>query len=194
MDLARRLRDLLEIIDQHPSLLRDPGLTSLAGKLDDQLATFTSKAMGQAFRNTAAYADLVALLAQAENRLLVTADWMSGQSPIGTRYLKNGKKEKEQFAIEVVKAGVSSQVIQELNDTPRREMEELLHRMALGTDAEVKEHWKTLKAAELKRFCQWNQIPVITNPKGAIDKTRTFSKLKELIAERREYTKLTLGG
>lgn len=194
MDLARRLRDLLEIIDRHPRLLRDPGLTSLARKLDDQLATFTAKAEGQAFRNTAAYADLVALLAQAENRLLVTADWMSGQSPIGTRYLKNGKKEKEQFALEVVKAGAASQVIRELNDAPRREMEELLHRMALGTDAEVKEHWKTLKAAELKRFCQWNQIPVITNPKGAIDKTRTFSKLKELIAERREYTKLTLGG
>lgn len=194
MDLARRLRDLLEIIDQHPSLLRDPGLTSLAGKLDDQLATFTAKAEGQAFRNTAAYADLIALLAQAENRLLVTADWMSGQSPIGTRYLKNGKKEKEQFALEVVKAGAASQVIHELNDAPRREMEELLHRMVLGTDAEVKECWKALKAAELKRFCQWNQISVITNPKGAIDKTRTFNNLKELIAERREYTKLTLGG
>lgn len=194
MDLARRLRDLLEIIDRHPSLLRDPGLTSLAGKLDDQLATFTAKAEGQAFRNTAAYADLVALLAQAENRLLVTADWMSGQSPVGTRYLKNGKKEKEQFALEVVKAGTASQVIRELNDAPRREMEELLHRMVLGTDAEVKESWKALKAAELKRFCQWNQIPVITNPKGAIDKARTFSHLIEKIAERREYTKLTLGG
>lgn len=194
MDLARRLRDLLEIIDRHPNLLRDPALVPLAGKLGDQLGTLTAKAMGQVYRNSAAYADLVALLAQPENRALVTADWMCGQSPVGTRYLKNGKKEKEQFALEVVKAGVSSQVIRELNDAPRREMEELLYRMVLGTDAEVKESWKALKAAELKRFCQWNQIPVITNAKGAIDKTRTFSKLKELITERREYTKLTLGG
>ena len=37
MDLARRLRELLELIDQHPHLPKDPGLAVLAGKLADQL-------------------------------------------------------------------------------------------------------------------------------------------------------------
>jgi hypothetical protein len=194
MELARRLRDLLELIDEHPQLPKDPGLAPLAGKLVDQLGSFTAKASTAVLRNTAAFADLTALLARPEHRTLVTPQWMSGQSPIGTRYLKNGKKEKEQFALEVVRAGVSQQVLRELSDAPRRQMEALLHQMVLGTDAEVSLLWKGLKAAQLPPFCQFNQIPMVTNPKGAVDKTRTFSHLMEKIVERREYTKLTLGG
>jgi len=194
MDLARRLRELLELIDQHPHLPKDPGLAVLAGKLADQLGIFTGKATAAMLRNTVAYADLIALLAQPEHRTLVTPAWMTGQSPVGTRYLRNGRKEKEQLALEVVQAGVSSQVLRELSDAPRRQMEALLHQMVLGTDEEVRLLWKGLKAAQLKPFCQFNQIATVVNPKGAVDKTRTLPNLMKVVAERREYTKLTLGG
>lgn len=191
MELKSQLEKLAALLEKHPRVEKEAGLATLAKKLSVALDDCLSKFEIAVTRNTAEYSDLIALLTKAENKSLVTPDWMSKRSPNRRAYAKSGKKEKEEFSLEVVKAGHSDRIIRELKDTPGRQMEDALNEMVLLHDEEVAARFKSMKASYLNKFYECNGIPIGKTAKGAVDKKKTLSNLLSRIEELREYTKLT---
>ncbi|MBO0797409.1 MAG: hypothetical protein J2P31_01180, partial [Blastocatellia bacterium] len=122
---------------------------------------------------------------------LVTAKWMSEQVPAeGKKFVKNGKKEKEEFVLIMVKTGCAAKLIKEIKDSPMRRMQDELNRLALATDSEASATIKMMRPKQLEEFCRYNDIPIIRTTRGTIDKNKTQPNILQKLAGRREYVKL----
>ena len=130
------------------------------------------------------------MLTQKQNKSLVTPDWLNNYD-VGKKFTKVGKKEKEEFALMAVKAGIAADLIKEMKDSPRRKMEDELNSMALANDDEVAAKLKAMKPAQFQALCEFNNIPIARNAKNAVDKTKTRPYILQKLSELREYAKLT---
>ena len=110
---------------------------------------------------------------------------------LGKKFAKAGKKEREEFALTMVKAGAASTLIKEMKDSPRRRMEDELNHLALATDNEISARLKAMKPAQLQAFCEFNGIAIVKNAKGALDRKKTRPAILQKLSELREYTKLS---
>ena len=199
MELKEKITRLNGLLDKHPKLESEPSLITLTAKLEKAIDAFLVKSDAflaeseeEAYRNTAEYSELIALLTNASHKSLVTPEWLNGQAhSLGKKFAKAGKKEKEEFALTLVKAGAALTLIREMKDTPRRRMEDELNRLALATDNEISSTLKAMKTAHLQEFCEFNDIAVVKNAKGALDKKKTQPAILQKLSELREYTKLS---
>jgi len=199
MELKEKITRLAALLDKHPKIDSDGGLTTLATKLEksidaflDKSDAFLAKSEEEAYRNTTEYSELIALLTNASHKSLVTPEWLNGQArSLGKKFAKAGKKEKEEFALTLVKAGSASTLIREMKDTPRRRMEDELNRLALATDSEISTRLNAMKPAELLEFCELNGIAIVKNAKGALDRKKTQPAIFQKLGELREYAKLS---
>jgi len=187
------------MLDKLPKIEREPGLITLTTKIEKAIDAFLvksdaflAKSEEEAYRNTAEYSELIALLTNAPHKSLVTPEWLNGHARgLAKKFAKAGKKEKEEFALTMVKGGVASTLIREMKDTPRRRMEDELNRLALATDNEISERLDAMKASQLQEFCEFNGIAIVKNAKGSINKKKTQPHILQKLSELREYTKLS---
>src|SRR5262249_12486500 len=107
------------------------------------------------------------------------------------KFSKIVKKDIEEFALEIVKAGSAKELIREIKDTPRRQMENELNELVLSGDKQVTAKLKAMKPARLEQFCVLNGIDVVRKAKGGLDKDKTQPNILKRIDELREYIKLS---
>jgi len=191
MELKDRLARLVALLDKHPEIEREAKLVPLAAKLSKAIVDFLAKAEASVYGNSAEYPELIGLITNKELNTVVTLDWLNTRAPAGKKLAKATKKEKEQFAIEMVKTGRAGELIREIKDTPRRQMENEMSAMVLSDDAAVAAKIKAMKPAQMRQLCEHYGIPVVNNAKGAVDKKKTQPNLLKKLNEFREHAKLT---
>jgi hypothetical protein len=199
MELKDKIARLAALIDKKPKIESEPGLSTLVKTLEKAIDTFLSKSEAfiaksetAAYRNTAEYPELIALLMDTQYKSLVTPDWLNDHArSLVKKFAKAGKKEKEEFTLIMVKSGAALALIKEMKDSPRRRMEDELNRLALATDNEISARLKAMKPAQIQEFCEFNGIAIARNAKGSIDKKKTQPYILQKLSELREYTKLS---
>jgi hypothetical protein len=190
MDLKSKVERLEALLNEHPKIMTDAKLTPPAAKLEKEIDGFLAKSEAEIYKNSAEYAELASLFNQKQLKDFFTVKWFNDNALNGDKFTKLGKKEKEEFAIKAVKAGRAGELINQIKDTPRHQMEKELNAMVLAGDAEVAAKIKAMKPPELERFCTLNEIPIVKKSTGALDKNKTQPNILIKIQELREYTKL----
>ena len=191
MSLREKVADVAALLDERPSLERLAALAAAVNKLGKALDDFLAKSVPEMHKNTAEYAELSALLSQQEYKSVVTLDWLNRHAaPCGKKYAKVGKREKEDFAVTMVGAGLAPAVLQELKESPRRKMQDLLYALARQRGDEAAAEIKAMKPKQLEEFCRHNDIPVERSARGGVDKKRTLPHITAKLDDLREYLKL----
>lgn len=192
MELTEKLNSLAALLSEHPKIHQQSDTRLLFAKFDKAVDELLAKLEQAIYRNTAEYAELLALVSGAQYKALVTVDWLNANAAsVKKKYAKTGKKEKEDFVLTMVKAGKARAIIKELKETPRRQMQDELNDMALGTDEKAIARIKAMKAKQLEQFCEFNDIPVGKTAKGALDKKQVQAAILQKIGALREYAQLT---
>jgi|SRR5215813_3616599 len=199
MELKDKITRLTALLEKHPKIESEGGMTTLTTKLEKAIDAFLTKSddllaksEAASYRNTAEYSELIALLTNVSHKSLVTPEWLNDHANgLGKKFAKAGKKEKEEFAVTMVNSGGALALIKEMKDSPRRRMEDELNRLALATDNEISARLKAMKPAQIQEFCEFNGIAIVKNAKGTLDRKKTQPAILEKLSELREYTKLS---
>jgi len=191
MSLKESMEQVTVLLDERPALERRAGLTATVTKLRKALDDFLAKAEPEIYKDTKEYAELSALLTRPEYKETVTLDWLNRHGArAGQKFTKGTKKEKEAFAVAMVKAGHAPVLIRELNESPRRKMQDLLHGLTRQSKAQVEATVKALKPKQLEAFCAVNEIPCVRNARGTIDRKQTLPHIFAKLGALKEYLKL----
>jgi hypothetical protein len=191
MSLKESVEQVGALLEEQPALERRAALAPVVTKLRKALADFLARAEPEIYKDTKEYAELSALLARPEYKETVTLDWLKRHgASVGLKLAKGTKKEKEAFAVALVKAGQASALIRELNESPRRKMQDLLNGMVRQSQAQVETTVKGLKPKQLEAFCEVNAITCVRNARGTIDRKQTLPHVFAKLAALKEYLKL----
>ncbi len=189
MSLKEKIERAASLLEEKPAIERKVALASVVKKLNKALDDFISKSEPELYKDTKEYAELYALLTLPENKGTVTPEWLNEQAG-NRKYAKAGKKEREAFAVMMVRDGHATAVIQELKESPKRKMQDALHSLAGMSKARAEEKIKLMKPKQLEEFCRLNEIEIARSPKGSLDKKRTLPNIMAKVVELREYLKL----
>jgi hypothetical protein len=180
-------------MDERPELEKMAALAPAARKLGKAIDDFLARAELAIHKNSAEFAELFALLSRPEHRSTITLAWLNRHAAavVGKKkYTKLGKREKEDFAVTLVRAGAARPLIQELKDSPKRKMQELLHSLAGLSEAKAAEKIRALKTKQLEEFCLVNDIPTIRRGTGSLDRKQTLPNIMRKVESLKEYLKL----
>lgn len=191
MSLKEKVSSVAHLLEGQPGVERLASLSATVTKLSKAIDDFLAKAEPAMYKNSAEFAELWALLMQRENKETVTPDWLNQHAgQLGKKFTKAGKKEKEDFAVAMVRTGQAPAVIQELKESPKRKMQDLLYSMVGLPEADAAEKIKAMKPKQLTEFCRLNEIPIVQTAKGSVDKKRTLPNIIAKIGDLQEYLKL----
>ncbi len=191
MSLKESVEQLSALLDERPALERRSSLAAAVTKLRKALDDFLVKAEPEIYKDTREYAELSALLAHPEHKETVTLEWLNRHATkTGRKISKATKKEKEAFAVAMVKTGHAPALVRELKESPKRRMQDALYTLARLKDEKAADEFKAMKPKQAEAFCQHNEIPVARSAKGTLDKKKTLPHVLEKLSELREYLKL----
>jgi hypothetical protein len=187
MNLQEKLRRADEILESDGSLERRAEMKKIVAALNKAVDGFLDSAEVELLRNDPDYSELSALLTSPLYKSTITAKWLRERADgAGLKIAKGTKKEKESFALEMVRLSRAGDIIRELKETPRRRMRDLFSELAelLPDEKEVEQRVKALKK-DFRDFCQYNDVPVVNNAKGSPDVRKTLPRVIELLKKRR---------
>ncbi|HXG67294.1 MAG TPA: hypothetical protein VNO70_19480 [Blastocatellia bacterium] len=191
MSLKEKIDGAASILGAYPSVETAPELKTVLTKLNRALDDFLTKSVSVVYKNTAEYAELWALMALPENRKTVTLAWLNERGePVGRRFAKSGKKEKEEFAVMMVRSGRAAAVIRELKESPIQKIQDEFNSMIDLPEEEVALRVKAMKPKDLEQFCNVNNVAIARTAKSGVDKKKTLPHIMRKLEEAREYLKL----
>jgi hypothetical protein len=186
MTLQEKLRRAGEILGGDDSLERRAELKKIVAALNKAVDGFLDSAEVELLKNNPAYSELSSLLTSPLYKSAVTVKWLREHADGGPKITKGTKKEKEAFALEMVRLNRAGDLVRELKETPRRRMRDLFSELAdlLPDEKEVEQRVKALKK-DFRDFCQHNDVTVVTNAKGGPDVKKTLPRVIEQLKRRR---------
>src|ERR1700742_638446 len=149
MSLKEKIERAAALLDERPAVERKAALSSVVTKLNKALDDFLSKSEPEIYKDTKEYAELYALLTLPENKSIVTLGWLNQQAArVDKKYAKAGKKEREALTVALVMAGHAPAVIQELKETPRKRMQDMLYSLTNVSESAATDRIKAMKPKE----------------------------------------------
>jgi hypothetical protein len=191
MNLQEKIENVLALLERNPAIENRTALAKFVTALNKAADELLSRAEPEMLRDTREYAELSALIALPENKVVINNDWFTAQAErVGRKYAKFTKKEKEEVLLELVKTKKADGVINELKSTPQQKAQRLLSELAVKSADKAEKQIGKMKPAELEEFCRFNQIEIEKNKKGAVDKKKTQKNVLAKLDTLREYLKM----
>ena len=191
MNLQEKLENVLSVLGRNPALENRQILKTKLTALNKSLDEFLKLSEPEMLRDTREYAELSALVALPENKMIVTNEWFAAQAAsVNRKYAKFAKKEKDEVLLELVKNKKAAAAIDSLKSTPQQKAQRLLSELANKSEDKAEKEIAKMKPAQLQEFCEHNQIAVESKKKGDFDKKKTVANVAAKLAELREYLKM----